>query len=88
MKSDKSEKTAAMDKSAKALEGEGGGGRGRRGPVGPDTFASVSGTLSGLLQTLQEADVTPTASTVVAVQSRHVALRTLMQRWEALKAQK
>jgi hypothetical protein len=84
MKSDSWEKIAAIDKSAKALEGEVGGWR---GPVGPDTIASVSGALSGLLQTLQEADVTPTASTVAAVQSRHAALKTLMQHWEALKTQ-
>jgi photosystem II stability/assembly factor-like uncharacterized protein len=88
MKTDSSEKLANLDKSVQALEGESEGRRGRRGgPPGPDTLASVEGALTGLLQTLQEADVAPTTQTVAAVTDRRAALKKLLSQWAALKTQ-
>ncbi len=79
---------AETDKKALALQGEGGRfGGGRGGPMGPDTFSGVNGTLTTLLQALQEADAAPTTQTITAVADRRAALAKLMQSWAALKAQ-
>jgi hypothetical protein len=80
-------KNADLDKSVQALQGESMGRFGRRGTPGPDSFSTVEGTLTSLLQALQEADVAPTSQTVAAVENRRAALKKLMQRWDALKAQ-
>ena len=84
---EKSESIAEIDKKALALQGEAGRFGGRGGPVGPDTFASVNGTLTALLEALQEADVAPTSQMVAAVGDRRAALAKLTQSWAALKAQ-
>ena len=52
LKTDNSEKLVELEKNVRALEGEPAGRAGRRGASGPDTFSSVSGTLTGLLQGL------------------------------------
>jgi photosystem II stability/assembly factor-like uncharacterized protein len=70
-----------------ALVGEPAGRRGSRGAAGADTFRSVTGTLTALLEGLQEADVAPTTQTVAAVANRRAALAKLTQRWMELKAQ-
>jgi hypothetical protein len=87
LKTDNSEKLVELEKNVRALEGEPAGRAGRRGASGPDTFSSVSGTLTGLLQGLQEADAAPTPATVAAVADRRAALKKLMRRWDELKAQ-
>ena len=80
-----------MDRKALALEGNpggrfGGGGRGAA-QTGPDTFGSINGTLSALMQVLQEADVAPTTQAITAVSDRQQAFAGLMKRWTSLKTQ-
>ena len=89
MKAGGADKLAELDKSIQALAGEsaGRGGGGRRGPGGPDSLTSVSGSLLGLMQNLQEADVAPNMPTVAAITKRRAALETLMGKWNSLKAQ-
>jgi hypothetical protein len=73
-----------------ALEGQAGGGfGGGRGaaPEGPETFASITGTLNQLMGLLQGADVTPTTQLVSAVAERRAALNKLLAQWTALKAE-
>jgi hypothetical protein len=41
----------------------------------------------GLMQNLQEADVPPNMPTIAAIAKRRAALKTLMTRWDSLKAQ-
>jgi photosystem II stability/assembly factor-like uncharacterized protein len=82
---------AAFDQKALALGGAGGGGRGGggggRGAVvaGPDTLASVSGSLTQLMRLLESADVTPSTQAAAAATDRRAALAKLMERWNALK---
>ena len=87
MQTDNSETLGTQDKKLQALEGESAGRGGRRGPPGPDSLVSVSGTLTALLQGLQEADVAPTVQTLAAVRNRRAALQKLVQRWDSLKNQ-
>ncbi len=73
-----------------ALEGQAGGGfGGGRGaaPDGPETLASIVGTLNQLMGLLQGADVTPTTQLVSAVAERRAALNKLLAQWTALKAE-
>ncbi len=78
---------AAWKKQADALKGEE-HGRGERGAAaGPDTLLTVNATLTGLMQTLQEADDAPTSQTVAAVSQKRAALAKLMQQWTDLKSQ-
>jgi photosystem II stability/assembly factor-like uncharacterized protein len=74
----------------RALEGQGGGafggGRGAS-PEGPETLASVTGTLVQLMNLLQGADVAPTTQLVAAVGQRRGALNKLLAQWSALKAE-
>jgi photosystem II stability/assembly factor-like uncharacterized protein len=80
---------AALDKKAEAL----GGSQAsmfalfRRGARGPDTLISLRFGLLGLMDTLQAADIAPTAAQVAAVADRRRALADLMGRWTALKTQ-
>jgi hypothetical protein len=76
-----------MEKKVSALQGEAGRFGGRGGPVGPDTFASVNGTLTALLESLQEADAAPTSQIAAAVADRRAAIVRLMGSWAKLKAQ-
>ncbi|MGA2267554.1 MAG: glycoside hydrolase [Bryobacteraceae bacterium] len=81
---------AAFDQKVAALGGAAGGGRGGgggRGAVaaGPDTLASVSGSLAQLMRLLEGADVAPTTQAAAAVADRRAALAKLIERWNALK---
>ncbi len=76
---------ADLEKKVRDLEGEQSGRVPRRGAPGPDTFASVNGTLTALLQALQEADVAPTTQMIAAVADRRAALHKLMTRWNELR---
>ncbi|MBV9675534.1 MAG: glycoside hydrolase, partial [Acidobacteriaceae bacterium] len=78
---------ADLDGKALALQGEAEGRGARRGAAGPDTISSINGTLTSLLQGLQEADVAPTSQAIAAVADRRAALAKLLQSWAALKAQ-
>ena len=62
----------------------GGGGRGGA-PAGPDTLASVNGSLAQLMQTLQGADVVPTTQVVKAVAEKRAVMSKLMARWRAVQ---
>ena len=69
-----------------ALEGQpAGGGRGAAAE-GPESFATIVGTLNQLMNLLQGADVTPTTQLTAAVAERRAALNRLLARWTALKA--
>ncbi len=77
----------AFDKKALALEGAPTGRFGGRGAApATDTLNLVNGQLGALMQTLQEADVTPTAAEISAVSDRRQALAKLMPRWRDLKS--
>lgn len=82
-------------KKAQALEGTpsaaGGGGRGGRGganqaPAPPDTLWAVRSSLAGLMNSMQAADVAPTANTLSAVNAARANAARVMARWNALKA--
>jgi photosystem II stability/assembly factor-like uncharacterized protein len=84
---------ADHDKKLAELEG-GGGGRGGRGgggggrgavPTGPETFSSIGGTLTGLMQQLQGADAAPTAQLAETIANRRAEFARLMGAWTALK---
>ena len=53
--------------------------------AGPDTLASVSGTLATLMQGMQSADAPPSALTVTAITQRRAALAKLLQTWNTLQ---
>jgi photosystem II stability/assembly factor-like uncharacterized protein len=83
-----------FDKKAEALQGvapsggrggRGGGGRGG-GPAAaaPDTLLGAGASLSGLMNSLQEADVQPTANQVAAITAVRQAAANVMARWAAL----
>jgi photosystem II stability/assembly factor-like uncharacterized protein len=57
----------------------------RRGPSGPPTLESLSGTLLGAAMAMQGADVAPTAGQVAACDSARVQSRRLMSRWTTLE---
>jgi hypothetical protein len=70
--------------------GRGGGGAGAGGgrggaPAPPDTLWSASTTLAGLMNSMQAADVPPTAITVAAVTSAQANAARVMARWNALR---
>jgi photosystem II stability/assembly factor-like uncharacterized protein len=85
----------AFVRKATALEGTpqaGGGGRGGRGGVGdatpppaPDTLWSVRASLAGLMNSMQSADVGPTANTLAAIQKALATARPVMARWSAIE---
>ena len=93
---------AAFEKKAAALEGQrpaaGGGGRGAGGGAGggrggaptaaqpPDTLWAVASLLGGQMNSMQAADVAPTANTLAAVNGALQASARVMARWQALKA--
>ncbi len=90
---------AAFDKKAAALEGQrpaaGGGGRGAGGGGGrggggaaaqpPDTLWAVAALLGAQMNSMQAADVAPTANTLAAVNAALQASASVMARWQALK---
>ena len=84
-----------FDKRAAALQGAAPGGRGAGpggragGPAGstpaPETLASVIASLSGLMNTLQSADVQPTANQLAAITSAQQVAAGVMARYAAFK---
>jgi hypothetical protein len=77
---------------ASALEGTpppAGGGRGRGGggaPAGPvDTLWGVSTALGALMNSMQAADVAPTANTLNALAAAQQNATRVMTRWQALR---
>jgi photosystem II stability/assembly factor-like uncharacterized protein len=81
------EAIAAMEKNLTEIGGAPGrAGFGfRRGPAGPDTLASVGGTLSMLMSMIDDADVAPTTQAAAAVANRSTAIQRLMHRWNTVK---
>jgi hypothetical protein len=80
----------AFDQKLAALEGAGGGGRGgggRGAATGPDTIATVNGSLGVLMRLIQEADVAPTTQAIAASADRRKAMASLLQRWATMKSQ-
>ena len=89
---------AALDdfiKKLAAIEGTppafGGGGRGGRGAApapapAQDTLWAVRASLSGLMNSMQAADVAPTANTLAAVNAALANAARVMARWNALRA--
>ncbi len=70
-----------------ALDGQAPAGFGRGGAAeGPETLATIIGSLAQLMNLLQGADVTPTTQLVAAVGERRAALGKVLARWTALKA--
>ena len=57
-----------------------------RGPAGPPTLETLSGTLLSAAMAMQGADVTPTAGQVAACDSARVQSRAVMGRWSTLKS--
>jgi photosystem II stability/assembly factor-like uncharacterized protein len=76
------EAIAALDKKLAAMAGSA-PGFGRGG--GDATLAGLMAAMTGLLETLQAADVAPTTQAVAAVNQSQQALTDLMTRWEAVK---
>ncbi|MBV8830209.1 MAG: glycoside hydrolase [Acidobacteriaceae bacterium] len=68
-----------------ALSGESGRFGSRGAPAAPDTLATVNGSLTGLLNTLIEADAAPTSQLVAAAAERRAALEKLMTRWNVIQ---
>jgi hypothetical protein len=85
----------ALDAKAAALEGQrpqagaGGRGGGRGGPPAPpspsDTLWAVSGSLAGLMNSMQAADVAPTANTLNAIAAARQNAARVMARWRAFR---
>jgi hypothetical protein len=73
---------AALDKKMAALAGSA-PGFGRGG--GDATLAGLMGAMTGLLETLQAADVTPTTQVAAAVNQSQQSLSGVLTRWEAMK---
>ena len=73
-----------------ALDGQApagfGGGRGGAAE-GPETLATIIGSLAQLMNLLQGADVTPTTQLVAAVGERRAALGKVLAQWTALKTE-
>ncbi len=82
------EAIAALDQKAAAL-----GGHGDRLELffsrseGPDTLASVRGSLLMLMNILQGSDEAPTTQAAEAAASRRRALASLLSRWESLRGE-
>jgi hypothetical protein len=88
------EALTALDTKATTIQGTGGaGGRGRGmrggrrggGAAGPATLASVPGELSALMGRLQESDMTPQTTVVMAVEESGKKLKDLLDRWRELR---
>jgi hypothetical protein len=75
---------------AAAAPGRGGRGGGRGGPpaggTAGATLTSVEGSLTGSMNLLQGADVTPPASSVATMTQAQQAAAAVMARWTTLKA--
>ncbi|MBV8867192.1 MAG: hypothetical protein JO210_17480 [Acidobacteriaceae bacterium] len=76
-----------MDQKLEALGGVEGQLRAPQAAPLPDTLSSVNGTLTALLEGLQEADAAPTTQMNAAVADRRKALAQLLGRWDTVKKQ-
>jgi photosystem II stability/assembly factor-like uncharacterized protein len=84
---------AEFDKKVAALQGAAGAGaRGDRGagaaspaPAPPETLLSIVASLSGLMNSMQSADVAPTALTLTAIGNAQDTASSVMLKWNALK---
>ena len=63
-----------------------GGDRSYQFPMPPDTLWAVRASLSGVMNSLQAADVTPTANTRTAITAARANAARVMARYTALKA--
>jgi photosystem II stability/assembly factor-like uncharacterized protein len=82
------EVTSALDALSKKLQEVGGGGEGRgRRPGREDNLGSVRASLLGLMGIMQDADVAPTKQATDAIPDLEKSIPTLLQKWEAVKAQ-
>jgi hypothetical protein len=75
-----------FDKQLKELLGESGRFASREPGGTPDTLGSVLGTLTGLLNSLQEADAAPTSQAAMAAIEKRGTLKKLMANWNTLKS--
>jgi len=78
----------SLAEKAQAIEGAAAGGRGGgRGAVaaGPDTFASVNGSLATLMQSLQESDTAPSTPLATSATQKRAAMSALLGRWSTLQ---
>ncbi len=76
---------AALDKKAAALQGVARGFEGGPGGGGALTLARLSGELSGLYETIEGSDYTPTTQAVAAATELHRALTSELEQWRELK---
>jgi photosystem II stability/assembly factor-like uncharacterized protein len=65
--------------------GRGGAAAGQGAPPASDTLSAVATALSGVMNSLQGADVTPTAVSVAAITKAQQAAAGVMARWTTLK---
>jgi photosystem II stability/assembly factor-like uncharacterized protein len=65
----------------------GGGGRGRGGAAAaaPDTLTAASASLAGVMNSLQAADVRPTAVDLAAIADARTSAAKIMARWNVIK---
>jgi photosystem II stability/assembly factor-like uncharacterized protein len=77
---------AEFDKTAAALEGEGGGGFGAPAPT-VESLNSVAFSLRSVMSLMQGADVAPTTQGVAAAADRSKALGEVLKRWDALRGE-
>jgi photosystem II stability/assembly factor-like uncharacterized protein len=79
---------AAPGAGGRGAGGRGAGGRGGQpgtGAVAPETLSAVASLLGGLMNSLQAADVQPTAAQLAAITAARQAAAGVMARWTALK---
>ena len=81
---------APADQPAAAAPGRGvapapGGGLGASPAASADTLWSTTATLSGMMNAMQAADVSPTTNTLTAVTAAQASAAKVMARWRALK---
>ena len=81
---------APADQPAAAAPGRGvalapGGGLGASPAASTDTLWSTTATLSGMMNAMQAADVSPTTNTLTAVTAAQASAAKVMARWRALK---
>jgi hypothetical protein len=78
----------ALERKALSIEGtasEHSGGSSRAAEPAPDTLRTLNGTLTALMEDLQQADVAPTTQLASAVADRHKAIAEVMRRWHSFQ---
>jgi hypothetical protein len=68
-----------------AVSPRAGGGLGASPAASTDTLWSTTATLSGMMNAMQAADVSPTTNTLTAVTAAQASAAKVMARWRALK---